>query len=377
LGNKTTEAKPIGWQLAELNYNDIIREQVGLDIPPDVTEIMQNAFHIYTDGSFTGHLNYTKKKKHERERRPPNNTRAKAGWGVAIFQKGAQPSEEEDAVVVTGRLLHADATATTPGFDGTLRGRVTTTAEANAGANGHVGAARKTNNTAELQAVIEALLFLLAQVDAPRPMIDFHSHIVIHSDSKYAVGIIRDGARTNKNEVMANIMVHLWKRTKIAYDIRIVWVRGHSDNVGNKLADRIAAHGANEEINAERWSWRPRDWGYTEFRRDYPANYANQLSDRSFHHNADKNDQTKSAFSRKTKRDLTTMTEDNDANDNERAEVRRGQKGAPRIFGTAERHCGRGQGERESKAEIPEEPARRSPRSDCTEGGDKPTQSGW
>jgi ribonuclease HI len=72
---------------------------------------------------------------------------------------------------------------------------VTATAEANAGANGHVGASKKTNNTAELQAVIEALLFLLAQVDAPRPMIDFNAPIVIHSDSKYAVGIIRDGAR--------------------------------------------------------------------------------------------------------------------------------------------------------------------------------------
>ncbi len=101
---------------------------------------MQNAFHIYTDGSFTGHLSNTKKKKHERQREPPNHTKAKAGWGVAIFQKGAQPSEEEDAVVVTGRLLHADATATTPDFDGTMCGRVTTRAEANKGANGHVGA---------------------------------------------------------------------------------------------------------------------------------------------------------------------------------------------------------------------------------------------
>ena len=131
---------------------------------------------------------------------------------------------------------------------------------------------------------------------------------------------------------MANIMVHLWKRTRIAYDIRIVWVRGHSDNVGNQLADRIAAHGANEEINAERWSWRPQDWGNAEFRRDDPANYVNQLSDRSFHHNADRNDQAKTNLTRKPKRDITTMTEDYDANDNERAEVRRGTKGAPRIL---------------------------------------------
>ncbi len=80
----------------------------------------------------------------------------------------------------------------------------------------------KTNNTAELQVVIEALLFLLAQVDARKPLIDFHSYIIIHSDSKYACGIIRDGARTNTNETMVNIMAHLWKRTRLAYDIRMV-----------------------------------------------------------------------------------------------------------------------------------------------------------
>ncbi len=130
-------------------------------------------------------------------------------------------------------------------------GRVTTRAEANNGANGHVGAGQKTNNTAELQAVIEALLFLLAQVEAPKPIIEFHSNIVIHTDSRYVEGIIH-GAQTKKNEVMADILVHLWKRTRLAYNIRRVWVRGHSDSVGNQLADRIPAHGAHEAINPER-----------------------------------------------------------------------------------------------------------------------------
>ena len=187
---------------------------------------MQNAFHIYTDGSFTGHLNYTKKKKNGRARQQPNSTKAKAGWGVAIFDKGIPPQNAEDAVVVIGRLLSADPTDTTPSFDGMQRGRATTTAEANAGANGHVGASRKTSNTAELQAIIEALLFLLAQVDAQRPMIDFHSHILIHTDSRYACGIIRDGAKTNTSETMVNIMAHLWKKTRLAYDIRMVWGQG-------------------------------------------------------------------------------------------------------------------------------------------------------
>mgnify|MGYP000429552812 CR=1 FL=1 len=131
---------------------------------------------------------------------------------MAILDKGIPPQNAEDAVVVTGRLLSADPTDTTPSFDGTLRGGMTTTAEANAGANGHVGASRKTNNTAELQAIIEALLFLLAQVDAQRTMINFHSHIIIHTDSKYACGMIRDGAKTNTNETMVNIMAHQWKK---------------------------------------------------------------------------------------------------------------------------------------------------------------------
>jgi hypothetical protein len=87
---------------------------------------------------------------------------------------------------------------------------------------------------------------------------------------------------------MTNIMVHLWKRTRFAYDIRMVWVRGHADNVGSECADRLAADGASEGINAERWSWRPVDWGFWEFRRDYPASFANQLSDSSFHHSGDK-----------------------------------------------------------------------------------------
>jgi hypothetical protein len=177
-------------------------------------------------------------------------------------------------------------------------------------------------------------------------MIDFHSNIVIHTDSRYVEGIIH-GAQTKKNEVMADILVHLWKRTRLAYNIRIVWVRGHSNSVGNQLADRIAAHGANEAINAERWSWRPKDWGYGEFRRDYPANYVNQLSDRSFHHNANKNDQPKTTFIRNPKRDIRMMEDDSDANENESAEVRRVGKGAPRILemqnaiADAARACGK------------------------------------
>ena len=44
-----------------------------------------------------------------------------------------------------------------------MKGRVTTLREAAIGTKGYVGAMRKTKNTAEIQAIAEVLLFLLAQ----------------------------------------------------------------------------------------------------------------------------------------------------------------------------------------------------------------------
>ncbi len=173
-----------------------------------------------------------------------------------------------------------------------IKGRVTTTEEWLNGAKGHVGAGKRTNNTAEVQAVIEVLFFLLAQVEAASPLIKLRSPVLIHSDSRYAVDIIRNGTRATANSVIRNIMVHLWKRTRLACDVRIVWVRGHSNDVGHALADRLAGEGAEEEIDTDLWRWRPRDWGYSEFRRDNPSSFANEFSDDSFHNDAGPRDKS-------------------------------------------------------------------------------------
>ncbi len=88
--------------------------------------------------------------------------------------------------------------------------------------------------------------------------------MLIHSDSRYAVDIIRYGTRSSTNSVIRNIRLHLWKRTQEAYDIRIVWVRGHSKDVGNDLADKLAGEGAEVGEDTNPMQWRPRDWGYSE-----------------------------------------------------------------------------------------------------------------
>ncbi len=46
--------KPIGWRVEELTYNDEIRERLGMESPVDIVEITQDAYHIYTGGSYTG-----------------------------------------------------------------------------------------------------------------------------------------------------------------------------------------------------------------------------------------------------------------------------------------------------------------------------------
>ena len=58
--------KPIGWLLNELSYNGEIRERAGMELPVDVAEIMKDTYHVYTDGSLTGHRNLTARSKHRR-----------------------------------------------------------------------------------------------------------------------------------------------------------------------------------------------------------------------------------------------------------------------------------------------------------------------
>ncbi len=70
-------------------------------------------------------------------------------------------------------------------------------------------------------------------------------------------------------------MMHLWKKAKLLYDIRVVWARGRSKDVGSELAYRQAAEGAQEDEDACMGRWRPTDWVLEEFRRDYPHRFAN------------------------------------------------------------------------------------------------------
>ena len=115
-------SKPIGWQLTELTFSDKVRERTGMEMPVAVAEIMQHAYHVDTDGSFTGYRNSTARLRNTDGARRSGLT-LRAG-GAAFFEEGPPPSEAHDAVPGIGIIL-ADAN-----FDGAMKGRVTTLQEA-------------------------------------------------------------------------------------------------------------------------------------------------------------------------------------------------------------------------------------------------------
>ena len=62
-----------------MNYNDLIRENLGMEVPLEAAQIMQDAYHVYTDGSFTGYRNV--RVRHASHRKGPEQ-KPIAGWGL-------------------------------------------------------------------------------------------------------------------------------------------------------------------------------------------------------------------------------------------------------------------------------------------------------
>lgn len=86
-----------------------------------------------------------------------------------------------------------------------------------------------TNNRMEIKAVIEAIIFIKNEIKTAKKL-----HI--YSDSKYVVSTLSEGWTKNKNN-------DLWDELeKLAslFEIKWHWVKGHSGNVFNQIADELA-----------------------------------------------------------------------------------------------------------------------------------------
>lgn len=106
---------------------------------------------------------------------------------------------------------------------------------------GKGGSGSTTNNRMELTAAIEGL----RQLPAGTP-------VVVRTDSQYVIkgctewrrGWVRNGMKNSKGQAVANpdLWAQLWQsvdRLKVSFE----WVRGHSGNPGNELADQLAMMG--------------------------------------------------------------------------------------------------------------------------------------
>ncbi len=108
----------------------------------------------------------------------------------------------------------------------------------------HGGETETTNNRMELTAAIEALNALQGP-----------SRVILHTDSKYVMDGINDwmpnwkkrGWKTAAKKPVKN--KDLWQALDAAvgrHDIDWRWVKGHTGNPGNEMADELANRGVDE-----------------------------------------------------------------------------------------------------------------------------------
>ena len=87
-----------------------------------------------------------------------------------------------------------------------------------------------TNNSAELQAIMLILDIVVNKIGTKSP-------ITVYSDSSYAIGMLTKGWKARANKKLVEDGRLLVSRFK---SIKFTWVKGHSKNLYNKLADTLA-----------------------------------------------------------------------------------------------------------------------------------------
>ena len=77
---------------------------------------------------------------------------------------------------------------------------------------GYVGAARLTNNTAELNAILEALVYVYTF-----PATTFHFHV----DSTYVLRLVQGKFAPKENYVLSSLVVRWWERVQSKHSVSI------------------------------------------------------------------------------------------------------------------------------------------------------------
>jgi ribonuclease HI len=89
-----------------------------------------------------------------------------------------------------------------------------------------------TNNVAELTAILRAL-----------EEIDQGTAATIHTDSKYAIGVLQQGWKAKAN---AELIAHVREELGLRRHVRLVYVKGHAGIALNERADELARQAIRE-----------------------------------------------------------------------------------------------------------------------------------
>jgi ribonuclease HI len=185
---------------------------------------------LFTDGS------YTKARKvgiasgsdgpARQEQRPE-----KAGWGAAIYRatfsgEGRQVKHEDGDTEPTYRIY----------------GPVVVDSQDHR----YLGAAIKSNNTGELLAIAEVLLWLLDEAPDDRTV-----PVTIYFDSQYAGNSAQLLQGGTANGALRRQVEELVGRVEQTRTLTWRWVKGHSGTPGNDEADPAADKGANGEVSEQ------------------------------------------------------------------------------------------------------------------------------
>lgn len=167
-----------------------------------VVEKVPAPLQCYVDGSCSGNRNV---RKHA----------CAAGWGVAVV--GAGGTTELFGPVVLDSANKA-----------------------------YLGAEVGSNNTGELTAMCEALLYAAACDSA---------NVIIKYDSEYAFNMITGSNRAHKNKALVLKAQALLAETKKSQNVEFEHVKAHSGDQFNDLADALAKRGATGDKSGwgERW----------------------------------------------------------------------------------------------------------------------------
>ena len=141
-------------------------------ITDTTTEPPPQAWSLYTDGSGSA------------------DEQSPAGWGVAVYD-GTDTDAQHCLFELRGPILTND---TDQRF---------------------LGATKQTNNTAELTAIAEALLWLDQEAPGRR-----HKTATVYYDSQYAAEIIQSSAEPHQNMELANQCRSIYQRLRAMHHLR-------------------------------------------------------------------------------------------------------------------------------------------------------------